>query len=145
MTKPLSRHLTRNEATLLGMLTSSNAYWTKKGKLEIDGSFYASTKQLATNMECHENTIANLKKRLREKGEIEFRAGSGRGKATYFWIGSKSKIKDTQIPTQSLHITPEIEKSIRYQAGTKAGEHIVSNYVSAGYIQEEIEAFLGSL
>ena len=61
-------------------------YFSKRRKLNANGSFYYDDKRLAEEIGVNSKTIMRAKRYWSERGVIKFNAGKFRGKATDYWI-----------------------------------------------------------
>jgi hypothetical protein len=109
-------------------------YFSKKGNLNRDGSFYYDDKRLASEQDVHTKTIMRARRFLKKEGHINYVAGACRGHATKYWIlrkpdkkspfvdiskpdnlsgkGDNLSLKAPQNVTPNKEITNEINKDV---------------------------------
>lgn len=102
--------LTPAYRSILFSLWHKRDYFSKKGKLNSDGSFYYDDKRLASEQNVSAKTIMRAKRFLKKEGHITYEAGTCCGHATKYWLlrkpDKKSPFKDISKP-DNLSVKPD--------------------------------------
>lgn len=130
--------LTRLEREYSYRLIYLRNYYSRRGELQTDGSFFQTEKRLCWWLQCTRVGLMKARKHLVEAGEIRYKAGGGRGKASFYWIlGDPEKLKKE----------PEIKswkRPVLYPARAKELERIhgrektIMLLVNEGYAEAEV-------
>lgn len=135
-------NLTRFDEWYLSRLVGLRNYYARRGELREDGSFFQSAKKLCWWLKCTEVGLMKSRKRLLAAGKIRYNHGTGRGKASHYWIldGSEKPQKPQDPegyvrPPLGLERVKELTRSL----GKTAALQMLKN---EGYLDIEIEACL---
>jgi len=86
------RRLTPADTLLLRSLAYKGGYFSRKGMLDADGSFYYDDARLAQENGVTAKTVMRSKRRLQEMGKIKYQPGRYKGSATKYWVLVKGDI-----------------------------------------------------
>lgn len=100
-------------------------YFSRKNKLDKDGSFYYDDKRLSEDSDLSEKTIPRVRRFLVEKGFIRVKIGLYKGNATKYWVCRKPDKKSPFIPLLKVDNLPaEVDNP-----SSKAPQNVLINKV----------------
>ena len=117
------RRLTASDTLLLRSLAYKLGYFSRKGQLAADGSFFYDDGRLALENGVTAKTVMRSKRRLQEKGKIRFEPGRHRGRATRYWVLAK----DDFLSSFPSNPEPDILSAKHDNLSAKAGHGVIPN------------------
>lgn len=120
--------------SFLYSLWRKREYFSKRGMLKEDGSFYYKDKHLAAELGCSDKTIKRCKEFSKNNGYITYKSGTWNGNATKYWIlrkpDKKSPFVDISKP-DNLSAKPD-------NLSLKAPQNVTPNKVITNINNKEV-------
>lgn len=108
---------------LLFSLLHKYKYFSRKDKLNLDGSFYYDDGRLAEELELSTKTIMRAKRLLKDIGWLTFQAGRFKSSATKYWILTK----DDKKSLFRLNLKPDKISAKDDNSSSKASLNVIPN------------------
>ena len=100
-------------------------YWKKRNKLDKEDAFYCTDKELMKDLNITDRTLTNHRKKLKEKGLINFSLGTGRGRATRYWVHDKGEKHSPFFINKTRNNDGLKEKIIHSEGENFSGPNII--------------------